>query len=87
MRPSAPLSVVLLPALLVPLLLGASTKEVDDGIDVYFRDADLGALEEARAYLILRTRKRLAAELADEQQQVYDSVARLVADYRDNGGT
>ena len=44
-------------------------------------------LEEARAYLILRTRKSLAAELAEEQQQVYDSVARLVADYRDNGGT
>lgn len=41
--------------------------------------------EEARAYLILRTRKRLAAELADRQQQVYDSVTRLVAAYRDNG--
>jgi nitrate reductase cytochrome c-type subunit len=43
-RPSAQLSLVLLPALLIPLLLGATAKEVDDGIDVYFRDADLGAL-------------------------------------------
>jgi cytochrome c-type protein NapB len=35
--------------LLVPLLLAgaaASDQEVDDGIDVYFRDADLGALSE-----------------------------------------
>lgn len=44
MRPSAQLSLVLLPVLLIPLVLGAATKEVDDGIDVYFRDADLGAL-------------------------------------------
>ena len=44
MRPSAQLSLVLLPLLLIPLLLSAATKEADDGIDVYFRDADLGAL-------------------------------------------
>jgi cytochrome c-type protein NapB len=43
-RPRAQLSLVLLPALLLPLLLGAAAKEVDDGIDVYFRDSDIGAL-------------------------------------------
>ena len=41
--------------------------------------------DEARAYLILRTRKRLAVELADRQQQVYESVKRLVDAYRKNG--
>ncbi len=39
--------------------------------------------DEARAYLILRTRKRLAVELAGRQQQVYESVKRLVDAYRD----
>jgi hypothetical protein len=43
--------------------------------------------EEARAYLILRTRKRLAAELADRQQRVYESVTGLVATYRDNASS